>query len=63
MLKSASPCQKADELRPTKNVPKQQDVSRIELRYIGRTAIKANTTDTRLHLVIASYITTTSCLQ
>jgi len=63
MLKSASPCKKADERQPTKNSSKQKEVSRTEKPYVGRNAIKANTTDTRLDLDIASYITTTSCLK
>jgi len=37
-----------------KNFPKQKDLSRTEQRYIGRTAVKVNTTDTRLDLFIAS---------
>jgi len=63
MLKPASPCKKADERQPTKNVPKQKEVSRTEKRYVGTTAIKANTTDSCLDRDIASYIITTSCLQ
>jgi len=35
MLKSASPCQKADEPQPTKNSSKQKNVSRTEKRYVG----------------------------
>ena len=58
MLKPASLCQKADDSQPTKNVPKQKDNLRTEQRYVGRTAIKINTTDTGIGLLIASCITT-----
>jgi len=62
MLKSgvkqtAGLCQIADDPQPTKNFPKQKDLSRTEQRCI-RTAIKVNTTDTHLDLFIASWITT-----
>ena len=44
--------------QPTKNFPKQKDLSRTEQCYVGKTAVKVNTTDTRLDLLIASRITT-----
>ena len=40
--------------QPTKNIPKQKDLLRTEQRYIGKTAVKVNTTDTRLDLLFAS---------
>jgi len=58
MLKSASFCQDAVEPQPTKYVPKHKDLSRTEQRYVGRSAIKVNTTDTRFDLLIVSLITT-----
>jgi len=38
MKKTASLCQNADDLQPTKNFPKQKDLSRTEQRYVGRMA-------------------------
>jgi len=58
MLKSASLFHNADDPQPTKNVPKQKDLSRTEQRYFGRIAIKVSTIDTRLDPLIASRITT-----
>jgi len=37
--------------------PKQKDLSRADQRYVGSTAIKANSTDTRLDLLNVSWIT------
>jgi len=54
MKKNCSPRQM---IRATKNVPKQKDFSRTEQGYVSRTALEVNTTDTRLDLLIASWIT------
>ena len=40
----------------TINFPKKKNLSRTEQRYVSRTAINVNTTDTRLDLFIASWI-------
>ena len=45
-------------LPATKNIPKQKNLSRTEVRHVSRTAIKVNTTDNRLDLFIASLIST-----
>jgi len=37
--------------------PNQKDLSRTGQSYVGRTAIKVNTTDTHLDLFVASWIT------
>jgi len=52
MLKSSGLCQNADDPQPTRNFPKQKDLSRTEQSYVSRTAIKVNTTDTHLDLFI-----------
>jgi len=39
--------------QPTKNFSKQNDLSRTDKRYIGKTAAEDDATDTRLELVIA----------
>jgi len=44
--------------QPSKIFTKQADLSRTEQSYVGWTAGKVNTTDTRLDLLIASWITT-----
>jgi len=51
--KTASLCYNADDPQPHKNFPKQKNLSRTEQNYVSRTAIKVNTTDTRLDLFIA----------
>ena len=58
MKQNCKPLSKCRWPAPTKNFPKQQIISRTEQRYISRTAINGNKTDTRLDLFIASWITT-----
>jgi len=56
MKQNCKPLSKRRWPAPTKNYPKQQIISRTEQRYVGRTAVKGNTTDTRLDQFIVSWI-------
>jgi len=62
MKQNCKPCQYADEPQPTKIFPKHKDLSRTEQRYVGRTAIKVYTTDTRLCPVYCELNHCTPCL-
>jgi len=54
MKQNCRPLSNTDDPQPTKNVPKKKGFSITEQRYVSRTAIKVNTTDTRLDMFIAS---------
>ena len=58
LSKTASLRQNADGPQPTKIFPKQKIVSRTAWSCVCRTAIKGNTTDTRLDRFITTWYTT-----